>query len=130
MILNRSPDLTEITVFNVLTIFIQGKQATPTYGHIYQWIVTFVPNYFKIGPELFDKHFLRFHYKYTYKENKLRPLTAMFSMDLDNLTNLIKGSPKEHLIKRIFKSGLYLWTRRFLKQPNFSLELISLNIPV
>ena len=63
MVLNCSPDLIEITIFNVLTIFIQEKQAAE--GH--------------------QEDFLKL---YTYKENKSRPLAAMFLMAWFYLKNL------------------------------------------
>ena len=89
MVLNRSPDLIEVTVFNVLTICIQGKQALPPRGNIYQRIV-------KISTILLEGHqrnicakifynlfvqedFLKFHYRYIYKKMKLHPCRPFFS---------------------------------------------------
>ena len=43
------------------------------------------------------------------------PWWPCFSTNRKYLNNLVKGCPKEHLCKIIFKSGQYFWTRRFLK---------------
>ena len=50
-----------------------------------------------------------------YRENKPRPLAAMFLTNPNSLDNLCRGSPKKHFCKIILKSVQWFRTRRFFK---------------
>ena len=105
MVLNCSPDLIEITIFNVLTIGIQRKQAMWSYlsmdcyyfNSLGRGSVTegpFVPNYFKIGLCVFTRRFfkssLNIHTSNTH-------LWSYLSLEPYNFNILGRGLPKEHL---------------------------------
>ena len=71
------------------------------------------------------RRFLKFSVQ-IYRENKPRPLAAMFLTNPNGLNNLARGSPKKHFCKIIWKSVQWFLTRRFLK---FSIQIYSENKP-
>ena len=60
------------------------------------------------------RRFLKFSI-WIYRENKPRPLVAMFFTNPNGLNNLGRGSPKEQFCNIILKSVQWFRTRRFFK---------------
>ena len=79
---------------------------------------TFLLNYIEIGPVVSDKKIFKSFLYRLYRENKPRPLAAMFLINPNVLNNFGRGSPKEHFCEIILKSVQWFRTRRFL---NFSI---------
>ena len=78
---------------------------------------TLVSSYFKIRPTLLTRSFLMFSpYMLTRKSSPTLPSwQSCFSTNRNNLKNLGRVSPKQHLSQIMLKSVYFFWKRRFFK---------------